>query len=190
MNRFKGIMTEAGRIHMCNKVKTIRLFGLTTDSIVDGIGYRTAIFAQGCPHRCEGCHNPESHDPEGGTEWDLSDVERKFSNNPLLDGITLSGGEPFEQPAPFAELARSAHVKGLTVWTYSGYTYEELLALAEQDDSVKALLAETDILVDGPFTLSERSLELPYCGSRNQRVIDLRETREAGCVVLFRTPKW
>ena len=175
---------------MHDKLKTIRLFGLATDSIVDGPGYRTAIFTQGCPHRCEGCHNPESHDPLRGTEYTLDDVERNFTDNPLLEGITLSGGEPFMQPAPCAELAKRAHAKGLSVWTFSGYLYEELIGLAQKDTSIKALLEETDVLVDGPFSLAERSLDLLYRGSRNQRMIDMRKTREAGEVALYEPPEW
>ena len=170
--------------------QTIRLHGLETDSIVDGIGYRVAIFTQGCHRNCEGCHNPGSHNPAGGLEWSLDEIEKKFSGNPLLDGITLSGGEPFLQPAPCAELARRAHAKGLSVWVYSGFTYEELQRWAQRDEDVKALQGECDVLVDGPFVLAERSLDLLYCGSRNQRVIDLRRTRQEGKVVLFTPPEW
>lgn len=168
----------------------MRLFGLVTDSIVDGPGFRTAIFAQGCPHHCEGCHNPESHAYDAGTEWTLDDIEAKFARNPLLDGITLSGGEPFSQADACAELARRAHKRGLNVWVYSGYTYEKLLEKAETDEGVHALLAEADVLVDGPFVLAERSLELDFCGSRNQRLIDMKKTREAGKVVLYAPPEW
>ncbi|HPR77864.1 MAG TPA: anaerobic ribonucleoside-triphosphate reductase activating protein [Candidatus Limiplasma sp.] len=169
---------------------TIRLYGLVTDSIVDGPGYRTSIFTQGCPHHCPGCHNPESHAPDGGTVWTLDDVEKKFSDNPLLNGITLSGGEPFLQPAACAELARRAHQKGLNVWTYTGYLYEKLLEMAKTDAAVGALLDVTDVLVDGPFLLAERSLELEFCGSRNQRLIDVPKTRAAGTVTLYRAEPW
>lgn len=170
--------------------QTIRLFGLAADSIVDGPGYRATIFTQGCPHHCRGCHNPESHDPGAGTEWALTDIEAKFTGNPLLSGITLSGGEPFLQPAPCAHLARRAHEKGLDVWTYSGYTYEELLALTEKDSDVEDLLLETDVLVDGPFEWHQRSLDLNYRGSTNQRLIDVKKSRELGAVVLFTPDQW
>lgn len=170
--------------------QTIRLYGLETDSIVDGIGYRTAIFTQGCHHGCEGCHNPGSHDPQAGVEWSLDDVEKKFSGNPLLDGITLSGGEPFLQPGPCAELARRAHAKGLSVWVYSGFTYEELQRMAQRDGDARALLEECDVLVDGRFVLAQRSLELNFCGSRNQRIIDMARTRQEGKVILFTPPEW
>lgn len=175
---------------MAETPSVIRLFGLVTDSIVDGPGFRVSIFTQGCPHHCEGCHNPGSHDPEAGKEWTLDEVEKKFTGNPLLDGITLTGGEPFQQPAACAELARRAHQKGLNVWSYSGYTYEKLRELAKQDEGVNALLSEIDVLVDGPFRLNERSLELLYCGSKNQRLIDMKKTRETGEVVLWTPPEW
>lgn len=172
---------------MCD---TIRLYGLVTDSIVDGPGFRTAIFVQGCPYHCEGCHNPDSQPFEGGTVWTLDDVEKKFANNPLLSGITLSGGEPAEQAAPCAELARRAHQKGLNVWTYTGSTLEKLAERAKDDPALRQLLDETDVLVDGPFILAQRSLELDFCGSKNQRLIDMNETRRQGKIVLWTVPEW
>jgi len=172
---------------MCD---TIRLYGLVTDSIVDGPGFRTAIFVQGCPYHCEGCHNPDSQPFEGGTVWTLDDVEKKFANNPLLSGITLSGGEPAEQAAPCAELARRAHQKGLNVWTYTGTTLEKLNERAKDDPALRQLLDETDVLVDGPFILAQRSLELDFCGSKNQRLIDMNESRRQGKIVLWTVPEW
>ncbi len=169
---------------------TIRLYGLVADSIVDGPGFRTAIFVQGCPYHCEGCHNPDSQPFEGGTVWTLDDVEKKFSNNPLLSGITLSGGEPAEQAASCAELARRAHQKGLNVWTYTGSTLEKLNERAKDDPALRQLLDETDVLVDGPFILAQRSLELDFCGSKNQRLIDMNETRRQGKTVLWTPPVW
>ena len=169
---------------------TIRLYGLVTDSIVDGPGFRTAIFVQGCPYHCEGCHNPDSQPFEGGTGWTLDDVEKKFTGNPLLDGITLSGGEPAEQAGPCAELAYRAHQKGLNVWTYTGSTLEKLMERAKTNPDLQRLLNETDVLVDGPFLLAERSLELDFCGSRNQRLINMNETRRTGKLVLWTPPVW
>ena len=169
---------------------TIRLYGLVTDSIVDGPGFRTAIFVQGCPYHCEGCHNPDSQPFEGGTVWTLDDVEKKFANNPLLSGITLSGGEPAEQAEPCAELARRAHQKGLNVWTYTGTTLEKLNERAKDDPALRQLLDETDVLVDGPFILAQRSLELDFCGSKNQRLIDMNESRRQGKIVLWTVPEW
>lgn len=168
----------------------MRLYGLVGDSIVDGPGFRVTVFVQGCPHHCPGCHNPESHDPAGGKLWTLDEIEARFTGNPLLDGITLSGGEPFDQPAACAEVARRAHQKGLNVWTFTGYLYEDLLEKAAADEDIGALLAQTDVLVDGPFLLDQRSLDLLYKGSRNQRLIHMQQTRQTGRVTLWTPPEW
>jgi len=163
---------------------------MEAESIVDGPGYRAVIFTQGCPHHCGGCHNPASHDPSGGAVWALADVEKSFTDNPLLDGITLSGGEPFIQPAPCAALAQRAHAKGLNVWTYTGYTLEQLIAMARQSADVGALLRETDVLVDGPFLLAQRSLTLRFRGSGNQRILDMNKTRATGEISLWEADVW
>lgn len=166
----------------------ISLSGVTGDSIVDGPGLRLTIFTQGCLHHCPGCHNPQTHDPEGGSWADTEDILAAAAENPLLDGITLSGGDPFLQPVPCLALAEGAHKIGLNVWTYTGYTWEALL---EENDAEKlALLKETDVLVDGPFLLAERSLELRFCGSRNQRLIDVKKSLAEGKVVLWEKPKY
>lgn len=149
----------------------IRIAGTVDDSIVDGPGLRFAIFAQGCPHSCPGCHNPDTHSFDGGKTVDTKVIIDQFSQNPLLDGITLSGGEPFCQPEACLELARAAHEKGLTVWCYTGYVLDQLLQ--EHDPARIALLEEIDVLVDGPFIPAEKSLELKYRGSKNQRIIKM-----------------
>lgn len=151
----------------------VRICGIEPESIVDGEGFRYVVFTQGCPHHCPGCHNPESHPFEGGRLADIDELFAQICENPLLQGITLSGGEPFCQPEPLSKLARLAHSRGLDVTTYTGYRYEELLDM--HDPNVDALLAQTDVLIDGPFVLAERDLTLPFRGSRNQRIIDLRK---------------
>lgn len=161
----------------------ISLSGVTGDSIVDGPGLRLTIFTQGCPHHCPGCHNPQTHDPKGGSWADTDDILAAAAENPLLDGITLSGGDPFLQPVECLALAEGAHRLGLNVWTYTGYTWEALWQ--ENDPARLALLKETDVLVDGPFLLAERSLELRFCGSRNQRLIDVKKSLETGEVMLW-----
>lgn len=166
----------------------IRIFGLAEDSIVDGPGYRFAVFTQGCPHGCPGCHNPESHGFDGGRVMDTGDIIRRFDGNPLMDGITLSGGDPLCQPEACLELARAARDRKWTVWCYTGYTWEALRR--ENDPARMALLREVDVLVDGPFLLAERSLSLSYCGSRNQRLIDVPKTLAAGEIVLWSPPSW
>ena len=166
----------------------ISLSGVTGDSIVDGPGLRLTIFTQGCLHHCPGCHNPQTHDPDGGSWADTEDILAAAAENPLLDGITLSGGDPFLQPVPCLALAEGAHKIGLNVWTYTGYTWE---ALWEENAPEKiALLKETDVLVDGPFLLAERSLELRFCGSRNQRLIDVKKSLAEDKVVLWEEPSY
>ena len=161
----------------------MRIAGLVQDSIVDGPGFRFTVFTQGCPHNCEGCHNPDTHDPDGGREMTVKQVIDAMLSNPMTDGLTLSGGDPFVQAADCAEIAKAAHANGLNVWTYTGWTYEKLLSLSEQDEGIKALLNETDVLVDGPFILSQKSYDVPWRGSKNQRLIDMKATPESGKVV-------
>ncbi len=161
----------------------IRIAGTVDDSIVDGPGCRYTIFTQGCPHHCPGCHNPQSHDFAGGRVVDTDVILQQVFANPLLGGITLSGGDPLCQPEPCLVLAQAAHSRGLNVWCYTGYTLEKLLA--EQDPARMALLKNIDVLVDGPFVLAQKSLELKYCGSRNQRLIDMQKTLASGNVVLW-----
>lgn len=154
----------------------MRIAGLVQDSIVDGPGFRFTVFTQGCPHKCPGCHNPETHDPLGGSEMTTEEVISKMLSNPLTDGLTLSGGEPFSQAADCAAIAAAAQKNGLNVWAYSGHTFEELLELSKSDNGIAALLAQIDVLVDGPFILSERTLSLSWRGSRNQRLIDVKKS--------------
>ncbi len=166
----------------------IRIFGLADDSIVDGPGIRFTTFVQGCPHHCPGCHNPESHDFSGGTVMDTADIIRKLTGNPLLDGLTLSGGEPMCQPDACLELANAAHAHHLNVWCYTGFTLDALLR--EHDPSRMALLRAVDVLVDGRFELANRSLSLLYRGSSNQRLIDIKQTLASGQIVLWQPEKW
>ena len=160
----------------------MRIAQVVQDSIVDGPGFRLAVFTQGCPHGCPGCHNPDTHDFAGGTEMSVDEIIEKLKKNPLMKGLTLSGGEPFCQAEDCLELARRARACGVrTVWAYSGWTFEQLL---NSEDSGKiALLHELDVLVDGPFVLAQRSLTIPWRGSTNQRLIDVKSSLEAGRAV-------
>lgn len=166
----------------------IRIAGTVNDSIVDGPGLRYAVFVQGCSHRCPGCQNPETHDPLGGHDDDTNNLIAKMKKNPLLSGLTLSGGEPMEQPIPCLALAKAAHESGLNVWCYTGYTWEQLTQ--ENDPDRMALMHEIDVLVDGPFIQAEKSLELDFRGSRNQRLIDSPASLRTGTVTLWSPPKW
>ena len=153
----------------------LRISGIVPESIVEGPGIRLTVFTQGCPHHCPGCHNPQTHDFAGGTTIDVEEILRQVEENPLLRGVTLSGGEPFCQPDPLCELARGVKGLGKTVMTYSGYTYEQLAEQAQTDPAVRELLRLTDILVDGPSLEAQRDLTLRFRGSRNQRILRLRD---------------
>lgn len=164
---------------------SINLYGTAPDSIVDGPGLRYAVFVQGCTHHCPGCHNPESQPMEGGTRTRIADLLADIRANKLVSGVTLSGGEPFDQPAACAALARALKADGYGLWAYSGYLYEQLLARAEAEPAVDELLASIDVLVDGPFVESRKSYALKWRGSDNQRLIDVPRTRAEGHVVLW-----
>lgn len=163
------------------------LAGITEDSIVDGPGIRTTYYAQGCPHHCRGCHNPETWDFAGGTPMEEETLCEIAVSNPLCHGVTFSGGEPFSQAEGFLELARLLKEKNFEVASYSGYTFEELLKGTE---SQRTLLFCLDVLIDGPFLLEEKSLELNFRGSRNQRVINVPESLRQGKVVLETSGRW
>lgn len=163
---------------------TVRIFGFADDSIVDGPGLRFSVFVQGCRHNCEGCHNPDSHDVNGGTVYKVDDIKKMIDENPLIDGITLSGGEPFLQSKPLTALAKYAHEKGLNVMTYTGYTFEVLVDGADEENGWRGLLESSDLLVDGRFEIDKRSLDLNFKGSSNQRIIDVKKSLECGEIVL------
>jgi anaerobic ribonucleoside-triphosphate reductase activating protein len=161
----------------------LKISGTIPESIVDGKGIRYVIFTQGCPHRCPGCQNPQTHDFAGGKPADTDAILREISQDPLLRGVTFSGGEPFCQPAPLAQLAREIHRRKLDVTVYTGYTLEELWAMHDKD--VDDLLAQADVLVDGRFVLAQRDLTLRFRGSRNQRLIDMNKTRGTGEIAVI-----
>lgn len=159
----------------------IRLYGTVNDSIVDGPGLRYVVFTQGCPHHCEGCHNPDSHDVNGGYVEDIEQLLLDIDHNPLLDGVTISGGEPFMQVEPLITFVEEVKKRCLHVMIYSGYTFEEILSMGEQE---RKLLSLCDTLVDGRFVLSLRCLSLPYRGSSNQRIIDVTSSLKEKRVIL------
>ena len=163
------------------------LSGIVSDSIVDGPGIRTTVFSQGCPHHCPGCHNPETWAFGCGTQIPVETVVDIVKSNPLCRGVTFSGGEPFAQPESFSKLAKLLKEQGYEVASYSGYTFEELLAGTEEQ---KELLSSIDILIDGRFILAQKSLEVAFRGSRNQRILDVKKSLSAGQAVETTSKRW
>ena len=168
------------------KADSIRLAGIVRESIVDGPGIRFTVFCQGCPHACEGCHNPETHDFAGGKDISIERLLEEIDKDKLLAGVTFSGGEPFCQAEAFACLGRGVKERGLNITVFSGYTLEELQDMAVQRVDVRELLELTDILIDGPFINELRDLTLQFRGSSNQRVIDMNETRKTGELAIWK----
>ena len=163
----------------------MRYSGLILNDLAAAPGLCVTFFTQGCPHRCKGCHNPHTHDFLGGYEITLGEIADKVMANPLLDGMTFSGGEPFEQSEVLSQLAVWLKENGLNVWCYSGYTYEELQQKSTNNRGIDLLLSNTDVLVDGKFVEEKKNLLLNFRGSENQRVIDMKKTREQGKIVLM-----
>ncbi|MGL5439369.1 MAG: anaerobic ribonucleoside-triphosphate reductase activating protein [Filifactoraceae bacterium] len=161
----------------------LKLFGKINGSIVDGTGFRYVIFTQGCPHNCKGCHNPESHDFNEGAEYEIQVLLEEIKANPMLSGLTLSGGEPLAHAEKLLPLAQEVRNLGLNIWIYTGYTFDELLKLPQNSPEIK-LLKLSQVLIDGPFILEQRSLELTFRGSYNQRIIDLEESFATGIMAL------
>ena len=155
----------------------VEIAGTVAESVVDGPGIRFVIFTQGCPHRCKGCHNPHTWMPGGGRMVNIDDLFGQVAANPLLKGVTLSGGEPFEQAVPLARLARQVRLMGKDVISYTGYTWEYLLEHPDDHRRFGELLEVTDYLVDGPFVEELKDLKLPFRGSANQRIIDVQMSK-------------
>lgn len=163
----------------------IRIAGTVEDSIVDGPGLRFVVFTQGCPHHCDGCHNPETHDFTGGKVTTTDALFEQCMENLLCSGVTFSGGEPFCQAEALYELGSRFKSAGKHLMCYSGWTFEELLAKAQREESVGKLLSIADVLVDGKFDISKRSLSLQYRGSSNQRLINVQESLKTGTTVVY-----
>lgn len=155
----------------------LRIAGIVKESVVDGPGLRYVIFTQGCPHQCTGCHNPDTQDFAGGYEISASEILHSINKTKLIDGITFSGGEPFAQAEACAELAKlvKQNRNDLNIVVYSGYYYADLLTMAENDPAVEGFLQTIDILIDGPYDITQNDPNLPFRGSSNQNIIYLRK---------------
>lgn len=150
---------------------------ITADSVVDGPGLRTVIWTQGCIHNCPGCHNPQTHNCFGGELYSIDEVCKVIAHN--QQNITLSGGDPVLQPMQIAAIAKFAKKQGLTVWMYTGFQFEYLL----QQPECKCLLPWIDVIVDGKFDIKNRTSELKFRGSSNQRIIDVQQSIASNQVV-------
>lgn len=163
--------------------ETLRIAGIVRESIVDGPGIRFVVFCQGCPHNCPGCHNAVTHDFNGGFQCDIDKIVAAIDENPLLSGVTFSGGEPACQPAGFNALAAKLKERGLNIYMYSGYTFEQLSEMAKSDSDMEGLLNKIDVLIDGRYEDSLRDLTLQFRGSSNQRVLDMAKSMRSGSAV-------
>ena len=154
----------------------IRVAGFQEESVVDGPGLRLTVFLRGCPHHCRGCHNPQTWSFSGGRDVTSSDIVERLKRSPMQRGITFSGGEPLMQADALLPVTAWIKSLGYSVWVYTGFLWEQV--------STMPLLQYVDTLVDGPFILAEKSLELRFRGSKNQRVIDVQQSLKSGSVVL------
>lgn len=165
--------------------KKIRLSGIAYESLVNGPGMRRVFFAQGCKHNCKGCFNPMTHDFNGGELRDMDELLKEVRENPMLKGVTFSGGDPWEQAEKFAYMAKEIKKMGLNVWSYTGYTFEYIRENMEERKGWKELLENIDVLVDGPFQEDKKQDGLRFRGSSNQRIIDVKESLRVGEVVVI-----
>jgi anaerobic ribonucleoside-triphosphate reductase activating protein len=163
----------------------LKIGGFYSDSISNGEGWRAVLFVSGCPHQCPGCHNPESWDKDYGEPYVEDDIYKQIIENPYLDGLTLSGGEPFLYCQELFSLVKRVKAKGLNIWSYTGFTFEELLRWAERNSDVQVFLQEVDVLVDGKFLIEKREPKKLFRGSCNQRIIDVQASLKKQEVVLY-----
>ncbi len=165
--------------------ETLRIAGVVKESIVDGPGIRYTVFTQGCPHKCFGCHNPQTHDFNGGKQVKISSIVDDISKNPLIKGVTISGGDPFVQAPQVVKLIDQLNSKGnYNIIVYTGYTYEQLIKSSTYENGFEELLSLTDILIDGKFDMEQKDNFIPFRGSSNQRAIDAKNSLEKGEIIL------
>ena len=146
---------------------------VTYDSIVDGPGLRTVIWFQGCKWNCKGCHNPQTHNMLGGFEIDIDKLINGIDLT-LQAGVTLSGGDPFFQQEAVKEICKKLKEKNINIWCYTGFLFEELI------EKYDYILKYIDVIVDGPFMINKKDLNLIFKGSSNQRIIDVQKTLKEG----------
>jgi anaerobic ribonucleoside-triphosphate reductase activating protein len=173
---------------MISTEKTIRIAGIVHDSIVDGPGLRLTIFFQGCKRACEGCHNPKSWDLGGGQETTVEKLLAEIDRDPLISGVTFSGGEPLLRAEALLPLACGIKERRLDLAIYSGFTFEDIMS--DGDPSVLELLSFASVLIDGSFKIEKKSMLLNFRGSENQRILDMKKSLNEGIAVLSDSPSW
>ena len=163
----------------------IRLAGIAQNSLVNGVGLRKVFFSQGCSHACKNCFNPSTWSFEGGEMVDIDELVKQVNDEYFLDGVTFSGGDPFQQADKFAILAKKLKEFHINIWCYTGYTWEELLELSKTNNDVADLINCCDVIVDGPFIQEKHDPNLLFRGSSNQRIIDVAQSIKQHNIVLF-----
>ena len=163
----------------------MNIAGFYPDSISNGEGWRAVLFVSGCPHRCIGCHNPQTWDSSEGMPYEENDIFEQIMNNPFLDGLTLSGGEPFLYYKQLTSLVMRVKQKGLNIWAYTGFTFEELLSKSYSNSSLDCFIKHIDVIVDGKFEIDKRDSKLLFRGSSNQRIIDVQASIAKHETVLY-----
>lgn len=166
-------------------MKKVRLSGIAYESLVNGPGLRRVFFAQGCKHNCKGCFNPETHDFKGGEEFDIDPLIEDVKNNPMIKGVTFSGGDPLEQGESFAYMAKRFKDIGLNIWVFTGYKFEYILENLDKISGWRELVENIDVLVDGRFEEALKEDSLKFKGSSNQRIIDVKSSLEERKINLF-----
>lgn len=164
--------------------KTVQLAGIIHESLTNGPGMRRVLFAQGCRHNCKGCFNSHTHNFNGGQTFNIDNIVTDIKKNPLIKGVTFSGGDPIEQAEAFSLIAKEVRKLNKNVWCYTGYTFEEILKNSEKDSALKELIKNIDVLVDGKFDISKKDDGLKYRGSSNQRIIDVKRSLSKGEAVI------
>jgi anaerobic ribonucleoside-triphosphate reductase activating protein len=150
----------------------VRVAGIVRESVVDGPGVRYVIFAQGCKHYCDGCHNPETHAMNGGKLVDVDEIVEEIICNNHIDGVTFSGGDPFFQVKEFKYIAEKLRSHKINIIAYSGYLYEKII----KNEHLFELLKCIDVLIDSPFLIAKKTYDKAFRGSSNQRIIDVNSS--------------
>ncbi|MDR2823388.1 MAG: anaerobic ribonucleoside-triphosphate reductase activating protein [Mycoplasmataceae bacterium] len=166
--------------------QTVRLSGITPQSLVNGPGLRKVYFAQGCKHHCKDCFNPETWSFQGGRIWDVDQLVKEIKEETYLEGVTFSGGDPVEQAEGFATLGQKLKQQGFNIWCYTGYTWEELMKKSAADKNLMNLLKTIDVIVDGKYVNTLHSHSHKYRGSSNQRLINVAASLKAKKAVEFK----